>query len=254
MQNQKNILILGSKHGSKLPNIKVDEIYSANGAAEKATIYKKFFPNTLHTAFVGGKYFLVADGIKERVIDSRPNKLIVRAGPIEVPEEFIKYNCEIVQWNHKKGLEIQSKYFKLGWLDIVFAETMFYESDYLSKLRHLYKCIKFRGFLGCSTGLFAVFFAKIQNPNSKIIISGIGLTEGRRFYEDENAYGWISKNDRELAKKGKLKLNKYNNISRFRVERFLAKRVKNIYKNNIVSLDKDFVDNVGGKLWDGETL
>jgi hypothetical protein len=254
MQNQKNILILGSKYGSKLPNIKVDEIYSANGAAENASKYKKFFPNTFHTALVGGKYFLVADGIKERVIESKPDKLIVRAGPIQIPEEFNKYNCEIIQWNHKKGLKVQSQLFKLGRLDIIFGETMFYESDYLAKLKHFYKCIKFRGFLGCSTGLFAILFAAMQNPNSRIIASGIGLTEGRRFYEEENTYGWISKNDRELVKKGKLKLNKYNNVSRFRVERFLSKRVKNLYKSNIVSLDKEFVNNAFGKLWDGEVF
>ena len=59
MQNQNNILILGSKPGSKLPNIKVDVIYSANGAAERASLYKKFYPDTFHIAVVGGKYFLV---------------------------------------------------------------------------------------------------------------------------------------------------------------------------------------------------
>ena len=145
--------------------------------------------------------------IKERVIKSRPDKLVVRAGPIQIPEEFTKYNCEIIQLsNRKKGLRIQSQYCKLGWLDIVFGETMFYENDFLTKLRHLYKCIKHRGFLGCSTGLFAVFLAAMENPNSKIITSGIGLVAGRRFYEEENTYGFISKGDRELIKKGKLKI------------------------------------------------
>ena len=33
----------------------------------------------------------------------------------------------------------------------------------------------------------------MENPNSKIIASGIGLVEGRRFYEEENTYGFISK-------------------------------------------------------------
>ena len=121
MQDQKNILILGSKYGSKLPDIKVDMIYSANGAAERAALYKKFYPNTFHIAIVGGRYFLEGEGIKERVIKSKPDKLIVRTGPIKIPEELTKYNCEIVQWNPKKDLKIQSQYCKLGWLDIVFA-------------------------------------------------------------------------------------------------------------------------------------
>jgi len=66
MQNQKNILILGSKYGSKLPNIKVDEIYSANGAAERASEYKKIYPNTYHTALVGGKIFFSSRWYKRK--------------------------------------------------------------------------------------------------------------------------------------------------------------------------------------------
>ena len=253
MINEKNILILGSKKGSKLPNIKVDMIYSANGAAEKAALYKKFYPNTFHLAIVGGKYFLEAEEVKERVIKSKPNKLIVR-GPIKIPEEFTKYNCEIVQWSSKKDLRIQSRYCKLGWLDIVFGEIMFYENDFLTKLKHLYRCVKHKGFLGCSSGLFAVFLAAMENPNSKIITSGIGLVEGRRYYEEENTYGFISKKNRELVKKRGIKLNKYNNVSRFRVERFLAKRIKGLYKNKVISLDKDFVNNACGRLWQGGTF
>ena len=255
MQNLKTILVLGSKFGSKLPNVKVDEIYSANGAAQKATEYKKHFPNTFHSAVVGGKYFLVADGIKEKVIDSRPDKLIVRAGPIEVPEEFNNYNCEVIQMNNKDGLVVQSDYFKLGWLDVIFAEVIFYEDDLISRLRHLHKCLSYRGFLGCSTGLFAILYAINKYPNARIITSGIALTEERRFYEEENSFGWISKNDKELIKQGKLELKRNNAVSRRRVERFLAKRVKKMYKNaNIFSLDEELTKNAFGKLWKGETI
>ena len=38
------ILVLGSKPDSKLPDIKVEHIYSANGAAERAAEYKKKYP------------------------------------------------------------------------------------------------------------------------------------------------------------------------------------------------------------------
>ena len=254
MPHSNNILILGSKKGSKLPNIQVDKIYSANGAAERALHYKKLYPNTPHTALVAGKYFLECEEVKERVIKSKPDKLMVRSGPITVPDEFNNYKCEIVQWNSKKDLRIQSQYCKLGWLDIVFGEIMFYEDDFLTKLRHLYRCIKHRGFLGCSTGLFAVFLAAMENPNSNIITSGIGLVEGTRFYEEDNIYGFISKKNSELVKKRNIKLNKFNNVSRFRVERFLAKRIKDLYKNKIISLDKDFVNNAFGRLWQGGTF
>ena len=115
MINEKNILILGSKKGSKLPNIKVDMIYSANGAAERAAMYKKLYPNVPHTAIVGGKYFLECEEVKERVIKSKPNKLIVRFGSIKIPDEFNNYNCEIDQWSQKKDFNFQSQFYKLGW-------------------------------------------------------------------------------------------------------------------------------------------
>ena len=42
---------------------------------------------------------------------------------------------------------------------------------------------------------------------------------------------------------------KFRNTSRSRVERYLINRVKNVYKNMIVSLDDSFVDNSGVKMW-----
>ena len=55
--SKKNILVLGSKPGSMLPNIKVEKIYTANGAAEKAQKYLDRFPNTRITAVIGGREF-----------------------------------------------------------------------------------------------------------------------------------------------------------------------------------------------------
>ena len=55
--SKKNILVLGSKPGSMLPNIKVEKIYTANGAAEKAQKYLDRFPNTPFTAVIGGREF-----------------------------------------------------------------------------------------------------------------------------------------------------------------------------------------------------
>ena len=43
--NVKNILVLGSKPSSMLPDIKVDKIYTANGSAERAHIYKQKYSN-----------------------------------------------------------------------------------------------------------------------------------------------------------------------------------------------------------------
>ena len=101
----------------------------------------------------------------------------------------------------------------------------------------------------------AVLMAINENPNSNIFVSGIGLVEGARFFENEKDYGYISKKKTQLVNEKKIILtNKYNNTSRFRVDRYLAKSLKNIYKRKVVSLDKDFVNNAFGSLWEGKIL
>ena len=107
MLSQKNVLVLGSKAKSKLPDVGVDMIYSANGAAERALDYKKYYPNTYHTAIVAANSFMKDEMVKLRVIKSKPNKLIVRSGTIEVPREL--NDCEIIYLNKKKQLTFVSQ-------------------------------------------------------------------------------------------------------------------------------------------------
>ena len=45
----KTVLVLGSKPSSQLPDIIVDEIFSANGAAERARIYREKYKVPAHT-------------------------------------------------------------------------------------------------------------------------------------------------------------------------------------------------------------
>ena len=68
MLSQKNVLVLGSKAESKLPDVGVDMIYSANGAAERALHYKKYYPKTYHTAIVAANSFMKDEMVKLRVI------------------------------------------------------------------------------------------------------------------------------------------------------------------------------------------
>tara|TARA_B110000196_G_C21148246_1_gene667919 strand:+ start:2529 stop:3308 length:780 start_codon:yes stop_codon:yes gene_type:complete len=255
MIKKQNVLVLGSKISSKLPAIEVSKIYTANGAAQKTKYYKEQNKNIFHTAIVGGKYIIEFEDEKQRVIQSRPNKLIVRSGPIEIPEEFKLYECQIIQLTKKEDFKIQSKFYKLGFLDLMYGEVIHYETDLIQRLKHIYACINHKGFMGYSTGLMTVLMAIYENPNSNIFVSGIGLVEGARFFENEKDYGYVSKKKTQLVNKKKIILkNKYNNTSRFRVDRYLAKSLKNIYKRKVVSLDKDFVNNAFGSLWEGKIL
>jgi len=79
----KYILVVGSKPDSMLPDLKVEEILTANGAAEKAKKYIEKFENTKFTAVIGGSEFLKNSQVKKRVINSNPDFLVSRSGIID---------------------------------------------------------------------------------------------------------------------------------------------------------------------------
>jgi len=248
---KKYVLVLGSKPDSKLPDVSVEKIYSGNGAAERATMYKKKYPNTKHIAVITAKEFNENSHVSSRVIESNPEKMVVTMGKIDISEKLTNTK-EILYLNQKERFNFQSKFYQMGKLDLIFGEIFFYENKFLKILKHIYMCVKYRGFLGGTTGLYCVLMAAFENPDSDIIVSGIGLVEGAHFYESEDSYGFLSKKTKELIEnKESILENKFRNTSRCRVERFLVKRIKNQYKNRILSTDDTMVYH--GKLnkWKG---
>ena len=71
--NNETVLIVGSGPGVKLP-----EIYSSNASAQLGATYKSFYPQAQHTCTIGSRSFLKIKKIKEEVVKSNPNHLIVR--------------------------------------------------------------------------------------------------------------------------------------------------------------------------------
>lgn len=245
------VLVLGSKPNSKLPDVKVDKIYSANGSAERAIEYKKKYPGIFHTALTAAAEFNENRDVSTRIIKSRPDKLFVRMGKIYLSDELKKIK-EIIYMNKKEQLDFQSKFYKYGKLDLIYGETFYYENTFWKIIKHLLMCIRFRGFLGASTGFFSILLAISENPESKVIVSGIGLNEGGHFYTSEDSYGYLSKKMTKLLENKKLQLNnKFRNSSRSRVERFLIKRLKKKYKCNIISTDNELVKNGNVLKWKG---
>ena len=78
--NQKNILVLGSKPGSNLPDINVEKIYTANGAAERAEIYREKFKNNELICICGASEFARNHHVSHRITNSKPQRLIIRSG------------------------------------------------------------------------------------------------------------------------------------------------------------------------------
>lgn len=248
--NKKYVLVLGSKPESLFPDIRVEKIYSANGAAERALNYKKKYPNIEHVALTGAKEFMENENVSKRIILSKPDQLIVRMGKIIIPKE-LEITKKISYTNQKDQSKFQSKFYKLGILDLLIAESFFYELNPIKMINHIKMCLMYRGFLGASTGFYSILLALYENPDCEVIVSGIGLVEGGHYYTTKDSYGFVSKTTKELISNNKIKLeNNFRNTSRCRVERFLINRIKNIYKKRIISTDETMVYHGKLKKWE----
>ena len=242
------ILILGSKPDSKFPNVKVKKIYSANGAAERALEYKQRYPNIPHVALISSREFDENDKVRNRVIKSKPDRIYCSPGSVILPNELKDTDFETL--SIKERFYFQTKFYKLRSLDMYFGE-LFYEKKIYNIIKHIYRCISYKGFDGVTTGLYSVMLAAAENPDAKIIVSGIGLIEGGHFYE-KDAYGYISQRQVKLIKnRKKIHENKYRNTARSRVERFLVGRFKKTFKKNIFTVDDSMVKYGSINKWDG---
>ena len=229
--SKKNILVLGSKPGSMLPNIKVEKIYTANGAAEKAQKYLERFPNTPFTAVIGGREFEINEEVQKRVIKSHPDILLSRSGSIKFEKYDFPKKTNYEFFSFKDAFFFQSQFFKLNILDILIKE-FYYEEKISSKIIHVLRLIKNGKFGGVSTGFFSILHALKLYPESDIIISGIGMSFGGHFYD----------------KKG----SRYNNRSK--VDIALMKNLKKKFKDRLYTLDVDLNTNTKINLFESETF
>jgi len=225
-----NILVLGSKPQSKLPDIHVDKIYTANGAAEKATYFRKKYLKNELTCIVGAREFTRNEQVSRRIITSKPERIVVRSGKIDSPtqlEEYTKLIClpNSVQWN------FQSKFFQNKKISLLLAELQ-HQEKFFNKMVHFLKSIKNKNIQGISTGFYAILLALEENPNSKIIISGIGMMGGKQFYKSDRS-------------------NYFVYDSRARVDRFLFKKLLSKYKDRLYTLDGDLPKISNINLWNG---
>ena len=108
---KKKILILGSKPGSKLPDIKCNKIYSSNASAKRVDAYFEKFGEVEHTCIVGARHFHGNTEVNQKVTNSKINNLIVR-GLTKISKEDFITNPEIIYLNNKQQFKIQSNFLK----------------------------------------------------------------------------------------------------------------------------------------------
>jgi len=213
------ILVLGSKPGSILPKVKFKKVYTANGAAERSLFYRKI-NSTVNLTCVAGSQSFEQDLTSSRIIKSKPNKLIIRFNKIKFSKLF-KSKCEVKFMNYKNQWIFQKKFFHNANLSLLMGELS-YKEKFTKKIKRLIKFIFKENLQGVSTGFFSILLALHENPNSNIIVCGIGMSGGGHFY----------KNPRNTI---------YNYDSRSCVDRYLINKLKKKYKLRIFSVDSDFV-------------
>lgn len=232
-EEDKYILVLGSKPESQLPDLDVKKIYAANGSAERAILYRKKYSNNVLTCIVGAREYARNEHVSKRINKAEPENVIIRSGKINLPkslENKTKLTCltNDAQWN------FQAKFFKQKKLSMLFGELK-YQDGFVNKVSHILRATKHNTIQGISTGFFCILLALEENPSSKIIVSGIGMKGGKHFYKAERS-------------------NLFNYENRSKVDRYLAKAMINYYKEKLYTTDKDLFETTGIKLWDGKLL
>lgn len=183
MSNKKFVLVIGSKPDSKLPNLDVEKVYSANGAAERAQKYFETHGRKSLTAVCGSLEFFKNEHVRQRVLSADPNLIFFRSGKV-LKEKFIEVSNKLnfVSKSRNEQILFQANYVKYGILTIIFAELT-HEDGLISNIKHLRKIFRQNGMLGVNTGFFSILLANYENPDSLIVCSGIGIkTVGRSFH------------------------------------------------------------------------
>ena len=231
--NNDSVLVLGSKQGSSLPDVKVKMIYCANASALKAQEYNKKYPNIPLVCCTTAKEYSRNTFVKESIINSQPNRIVVRAGTIEKSKNL--KNCKFEFLSIFEQRKMQYDFYIFGRISSYLGE-LYYRKESLKKtLLYFYYTFSNNVFLGSSTGLFAIFLALKENLNSNIIISGIGLSGGPQFY----------KSDRKVDQ---------DHSPRARVDKFLINSIKNKFKKRIITLDKDMSEGANIPLWNDKVI
>ena len=120
MIDSNNSLVLGSRHGCSLPDLKVKEVFSSNASAIKANIYKKKYSNVPLTCCTTFKEFTRNDIVRQAILNSSPNKIVVRGGEIEDLKQL--RDCKINFFSNHEQRKFQSRFYKLNKISLLLGE------------------------------------------------------------------------------------------------------------------------------------
>jgi hypothetical protein len=228
----KPVLVLGSRHDVKLPNLHFKNIYTANGAADLVKTYKKNFSDIYHISTFGVQEFLKNISVREKIIKSKPDRLVIRNGNLNIKNYDFENLKQITKISRFKDMSIQISKLDLSIFGFISSELKYTDNQ---KIYYFFRCLKKGFFQGFSSGLFAALIAANENPLSEIIISGISLQDGGgHFYTNKDHKGFFSKNDKLNQS------NQFRNTNRKKVEAWLFKNLKTDVKSRFLSPNIEF--------------
>ena len=153
------ILVLGSKPESILPKIRFQKIYAANGAAERSNFYKKTNTNLKLTCVAGAKSIDNLDEVRSRIIDSKPDKLVVRFNKSKYSKE-LQDQCIIETINYADQWNFQKEFFYNPNFSLLIGEFS-YKENLKKKIKKLIKFFFKKNLQGVSTGFFTILLALV---------------------------------------------------------------------------------------------
>ena len=194
---KETILVIGSKPDAILPDVVVKKIYVANGAAERAIIYKIKNPLT-HIISITGKTALKVKEVRSRIEKLKPNEIVSHNGKINLREFFNNdwVNDVSHRFLNKKGIDLQKKYYSYLTLRVADFGLIFGSGNILfGILRFIYALfIKRKPPMGLTTGCLSILMALSENEKSEVLVAGIGLKGGKHYYKYKGKFpdyrGW----------------------------------------------------------------
>ncbi len=213
----KNILVLGSGPQIKIIKKEFIKIYASNASVFKCKDYLNDNKNLEIISVVTEESLLSDIPTQTNIKEAKPHRIIIRKKTDKKLNDLnFKYSSNFL--NQVEQHNFQKKFFMFGKFLVPISE-LFYGNSLKQKYRHIINIIKYnKSPLGISTGFFAILFALLENPTSKIFLNGISMQNSDHFYK------LLGKEDKIMTR---------HKVDNFMIKFLFKKYKKQLYSNDI---------------------
>ncbi len=185
------VVVLGSKPGTELPEIRASFVITANSAVELGLLYRERYGSKI-IAMMNGRALGDTTYLQDSLKKSRPDKIILSGGDKDTLTSLIEHDlaCSgvpVEMLSPRDSYQLMKD--TLGWrivlvvLEHLRLRGVIYVARYV--LRDLLGK-RYMQWMSRSTGMNAIFYALKQFPQTEVIAAGIGLKSGEHFTKKGN--------------------------------------------------------------------